>query len=181
MIRFPQKRGVAGRAGFTLLEMLLAIALIAVTGTMFLVSIDTLGRTSPADEFEGSFWRAMAQARERALTSRREVAIAWDEENHCFVIASVAGTTSVPVAEVDSKESYSAVFSEEVAADDFVLVRGVLVTRREVPAVRVFPDGSCQAFAVEFTLGETSHQIVVDPWTGAPLLPTEDAQTGGRS
>ncbi len=181
MSDLPQCDRSVGRGGFTLLEMLLAIALVAIAGSMFLVSVDSLGRSSPADEFEGAFWRAMAQARERALATRREVELGWDDESRSFVIGDSAGTSAVPVeaASEGADSAYSATFSEEVAANDFILVRGALVTRRPVPAVRVFPDGSCQSFAVEFSLGEQKHLVVIDPWTGAPMLQSEDSPTGG--
>ena len=50
-----QTGGVRARKGFTLLEVLLVIALIAVTGSLFLVSFESIGRTSPLEEFEESF------------------------------------------------------------------------------------------------------------------------------
>jgi len=171
------------RGGFTLLEVLLVIALIGVAGTMFLVSVESLGKSSPADEFEGTFWRAMATARERALASRRTVGMRWNEETKAFVLDGIGGVVSVPVpAGADRKAGEcAATFSEEVAANDFVLVRGELVTRRPVREVKIFPDGSCQAFAVEFQLGDRKHRVIIDPWTGAEMLSTDEAKKGGRS
>ncbi|MBK8475610.1 MAG: type II secretion system protein [Opitutaceae bacterium] len=135
--------------GFTLLEVMLVVALIAVAGTMFLVSVESLGKSSPADEFEGAFWRAMAQAREQALTSRRPVELAFDPEAMGFLLAN-----------------------------DFILVRGELVTRRPVEGVRIFPDGSCQAFAIEFQLGTYKHRVQIDPWTGSEMLSAEADKKG---
>lgn len=171
------------RRGFTLLEVMLVVALIAVAGTLFFVNLEALGRSSPADEFEGAFWRAMAQARERALASRRTVELRWDGESKAFLLESAAGPASVPVpAEAQPRNAECAAsFSEEVAANDFILVRGELVTRRTVSAVRVFPDGTCQAFVVEFQLGEHRHRVSIDPWTGAEMLPLDTARAGGRS
>ncbi len=180
-----QPRSVAsgGRRGFTLLEILLVITLIAVAGTLFIVSVESLGKSSPADAFEGAFWKAMAQARERAVTSRRSVELYWDEETKAFVLEGSAGKASVPVPdEANAKDRECvATFSEEVAANDFILVRGELVTRRPTPAVKIFPDGSCQAFAVEFKLGDFKHRVIIDPWTGAEMLSTDAAKKGGRS
>ncbi len=162
---------------------MLVIALIAVAGTMFIVSVESLGKSSPADAFEGAFWKAMAQARERALTSRRTVELRWDEETKAFVLTGSGGTVTVPVpAEANPQDRECvATFSEEVAANDFILVRGELVTRRPAVAVKVFPDGSCQAFAVEFKLGDYRHRVIIDPWTGAEMLSLDAAKKGGRS
>ncbi len=176
-------RGVPARRdrGFTLLEMLLAIALLAVAASVFLVSVESLGRSSPADEFEGAFWRATAQARELAMASRRTVELRWDEEARSFVLEGGGREARVGVATEEAPESFGATFSEEVAANDFILVRGELVTRRAVAAVRFFPDGTCQAFAVELAFGEKSRRrVIVDPWTGAEMLST-DEKKGGRS
>ena len=169
------------RRAFTLFEVILVIALMAVAGTLFLVSVESLGKSSPADEFEGAFWRALAQAREQALTSRRTVELRWDEEVRAFLV--VSGTRAIPVR-IESKEnaeSFGATFTEEVAANDFILVRGELVTRRATPVVKIFPDGTCQPFRVELAFGEHSRQVLlIDPWTGAEMLPAESAGKGGR-
>ncbi len=177
------RRAGGDRRGFTLLEVMLVIALMAVAGTMFVVSMESLGKSSPADEFEGAFWKAMAMGRDRALTSRRTVELRWDEETKSFMVEGSGGKASVPVpAEANAKDrECEAVFSEEVAANDFILVRGELVTRRPAAAVRIFPDGSCQAFAVEFKLGDYKHRVIIDPWTGAEMLSTDAAKKGGRS
>jgi len=171
------------RRGFTLLEVMLVVALLAVASTLFFVNLESLGRSSPADEFEGSFWQAMALARERALASRRTVELRWDEEAKAFLVDGAAGPASVPVlAEARSQNvECAAAFSEEVAANDFILVRGELVSRRPAAAVKVFPDGTCQAFAIEFRLGEHRHRVAIDPWTGAEMLPPDAARKGGRS
>ncbi len=182
--RTPGARAEPGRVGagaFTLFEVLLVIALIAVAGTMFLVSVESLGRSSPADEFEGAFWRAMGQGRERALATRRPVELWWDEEAKSFVLTGLAGDTSVPVAGEAAGKDCVATFSEEVAANDFILVRGALVTRRPTRSVRLFPDGTCQTFAVEFELGAYKRRVVIDPWTGAEMLTGDAAGRGGGS
>lgn len=169
------------RRGFTLFEVLLVIALIAVAGTMFLVSVESLGRSSPADAFEGAFWRALAQGRERALATRRTVELRWDEEAKAFVLSGLAGDTQVPVGGEAAGKDCAATFSEEVAANDFILVRGALVTRRPARAVRLFPDGTCQPFAIEFELGTYKRRVVIDPWTGAEMLGADAEEKGGRS
>ncbi len=174
-------RRARGGAGFTLLEVLLAIALIAVAGSLFLVSLETLGRSSPADEFEGAFWRAMAQGRERALASRRTVELRWDEEARVFVVGSGESAAVIRIESKETTERFAARFTEEVAANDFILVRGELVTRRATPAVRFFPDGTCQSFGVELAFGENSRRrLIIDPWTGAETLSGDAAEKGGH-
>jgi len=177
--------GCAARAcgGFTLLEVMLVVALIAAAGSLFFVNLESLGRSSPADEFEGAFWRAMAQAREQALASRRTVELRWDAESKAFQVEGAGGSARVAVPDEARPQGADceATFSEEVAANDFILVRGELVSRRTTTAVKVFPDGTCQSFAVEFRLGEHRHRVAIDPWTGAEMLPLDSGRDGGRS
>lgn len=170
----------AGRGGFTLLEVMLVVALLAVGGTLFLVSVESLGRSSPADEFEGAFWRAVAQAREGALASRHTVELRWDEEARVFALSGQGLAARVAIESAAKPDSFGATFTEEVASNEYILVRGELVTRRATPAVRFFPDGTCQAFAVELASGERGRRrVIIDPWTGAEMLPTDDGK-GGR-
>ncbi len=178
----PQRRPYLRRRAFTLFEVILVVALIGVAATMFLVSVESLGKSSPADEFEGAFWRAMGTAREQALTSRRPVALAYDPKEKCFLLAGAGGAQKVPLAAsvAVAEDDCAATFSVELPSNDFVLVRGELVTRRPVEAVRIFPDGSCQAFAIEFQLGNYKHRVQIDPWTGAEMLAAE-ADKKGRS
>jgi len=172
------------RRAFTLLEVMLVVALMAVAGTLFLVSLESLGKSSPADEFEGAFWRAMALAREQALATRRPVELAFDPKEKSFQLAGSGGEKMVPVppaaAAAAKEDDCTATFSVELPSNDFILVRGELVTRRPVDAVKVFPDGSCQAFAITFQLGNYKHRVQIDPWTGAEML-SADAGRKGRS
>ena len=176
----PAGRRRRGGSAFTLFEVILVVALIGVAATMFFVSVESLGKSSPADGFEGAFWRAMALAREQALTSRRPVELAFDRKEQRFLVAGAGGVQEVPLpVEVAATEAdCAAVFSVELPSNDFILVRGELVTRRPVEAVKVFADGSCQAFAVDFQLRTYKHRVQIDPWTGAEMLMAEAAKKG---
>lgn len=189
MSRFFQRRGSAeeagrrARAGFTLLEVMLVLALMAAAGSLFVVSVESLGRSSPADAFEGAFWRALAQGREHALATRRTVELRWDGESRAFVVAAADGERVFAVLGESGAddEKYDAAFSEEVASNDFILVRGELVTRRAVASVRLFPDGTCQPFTAHFVIGTYRNQVTIDPWTGAAMLSGAETGTGGGS
>lgn len=171
-----RRRGVRG---FTLLEILMAIALIGVATTLFVVSMQSLGRTAPEDDLEAAFWRTMAEARTQALTSRRPVEVHFDPEARAFVLHGVNGDQSIaaPTGKTADGDKLEIVFAEELASNNFTLVRGELVTTRPVAGIKVFPDGTCQAFTVEFKLGDKKRSLKIDPWTGAPMLP--EAKAGG--
>ena len=161
------------------MEVLLVVALIAVVATLFVVSMESLGRTSPGEELEGAFWKAMAQAREKALTSRQPVEIRIDRDAGCFQLTG--GSVAIPSGNWGQDTVWDVTFTEDLPVNDFILVRGQLVTRRPIPSVRVFPDGTCQTFSVEFTLGTAKHLVTIDPWTGAEMLGTGADAEGPHS
>jgi type II secretory pathway pseudopilin PulG len=176
-------RAVRRRGGFTILEVLLVVALLAATATLFLVSFDSLARTTPEETIEAVFWSALRDAREHALRTRQPVQVFFDAEQFAFVLAGAQPfrTVRVPVNEWPSGLEVGVRFLEEVAQNEFILVRGELVTRREVPRALVFPDGTCRAVEVEIAVGRATRRIAVDPWTCAELLvPDRDGNWGGR-
>lgn len=167
-----------GRRGFTVLEVLLVVALFAATATLFLVSFDSLARTTPEETIEAVFWSTLREAREHALRTRQPVQVFFDDEQFAFVLAGAQPfrTVRVPAREWPSGMEVRVRFLEEVAQNEYILVRGELVTRREVPRAMVFPDGTCRAVEVEISVGRATRRIAVDPWTCAELLVPE---TGG--
>ena len=158
----------------------MVVALIGVATTMFVVSVHAIGRTSPADEMEAAFWRAMALGKEKALTSRRPVELRFDPDQHRFLVSTdqLVGEVALPGDAWPKDTECGVAFTQELPSNDFILVRGQLITRRPVEAVKVFPDGTCQSFAVEISVGKAKHRVTIDPWTGAALLGSDESTSG---
>lgn len=168
----------AGRdAGFTLLEMMLVFALIAMLTAALVINIEAMVRQSAASVVEGAFWEATRTARTDALLKRRTETVRFDERAGAFVVESPEGQRRF---EIDRKEWKSDVdlevaFKKRLASSQFTLVRGELVDLREIPSIQFFQDGTCTPFVLELTVGDTQRRIEIDPWTGAELLPDEHA------
>lgn len=160
------------RRGFTLLEILLVLALIGSMTGLFIISLESIARTTAGDALEGAFWSAMREAREAAVRTRRTQAISYDAEQMKFVVEG-GGTTRTSAVNLDSPvdgAKIEAVFTQELPSNSFTLVRGRLVTEREAPSMLVYPDGTCQPMTIEFRYPGGSRRLTLDPWTCAELL-----------
>lgn len=164
--------------GFTLIEILLVIALIGLFSVLFVVNLESLMRQSDSDSVETAFWQATREARTRALVERHTQTVRFDEKAEAFVVEEGGGVNTRVFA--ISKDDWSpetkleVAFQKSLPASQYSLVQGRLVELREVASVEFYPDGTCTPFTVAMTVGSSEHSIEIDPWTGAELLPSED-------
>jgi len=167
---------VRRRSGFTLLEVLLVLALIGSVTSLFLISLDSIGRTTPGDALEGAFWSALRDARESAVRTRRTQAISFDAEELEFFVEG-GGLETISAVSRDGLADgakIGAIFKQVLPTNSFTLVRGRLVTEREIPSMLVFPDGTCQPVTVEFQFPGGPRRLTIDPWTCAELLDSDE-------
>ena len=82
------------QAGFTLLEILLAIALVALIATALIAGSASLlnAKSVSADDI---FWQAVGQARKTALQGAGDVKLSFDDDQKAFIVDN--GTTPQPV------------------------------------------------------------------------------------
>ena len=161
-------RIAAGRAGFTLLEVLVTIALIALlTGVLVVGTSRLLGdRLKTPDEL---FWLAAAAARKQALLQNQSVRLSLDAKSREFILTSSAAETRMPfvptqLAEIEflppkSPSTYAA-----------ILIAGELVETRTQPFVTFYGDGTCSPFRVQLKGRTQTRVLEIDPWTCAPML-----------
>lgn len=164
----------ADRSGFTLLEVLITIALIALlTGVLVIGTNRLLGdRPKTADEL---FWIAVGAARKDALLNNHDVRLVFDTKTHEFV-ASAAGVETrhafVPkeIAELDFLAAKS------VGTSSAILMGGQLVETQTIPAVTFYGDGTCSPFRAQIKSRNGARVLEIDPWTCAPMLTAEPAR-----
>ena len=164
------------RWGFSLVEILLVVALIGVMASVFVINFDTLIRQNEADSLEQAFWQASSEARNLALFERRPQDLRYDPENKAYTVGAGAKVKRYEVDTSSWKKDLETevLFKQRLSDDSYRLVAGQLVTQREIPLVRFYPDGTCMPFVLEIKAGDDLRSIEIDPWSGAELLSADD-------
>lgn len=161
----------SARGGFTLLEILLVIALIGLLTGILVVGGAALLRPNDMTP-EEIFWRAVSEARDFALVHQTEVRLSFDSEAKAFHAQTPEGAETFPVP-----------FEGELRIDFLsaqptgrsVLIGGVLVETQPIASVTFFEDGTCTPFRAQLRVGSSEpHVIEIDPWTCAPVLREEE-------
>lgn len=160
------RRRIGGeRAAFSLLEIILALALVGLTTALFISGAAALARPREVPPRE-QFWSALTSARQLALESGREVRLSFDRTERRLLWTDGRGENAlrIAVATLD--------FLPE-AAEGAILLGGELTETSTLAAVRVFPDGGCDPFRAQVQTMDGRRAVwQVDPWTCAPILST---------
>jgi general secretion pathway protein H len=166
------------RRAFTLIEMLLVIALIGIFSTIFVVNFATLLSESESQAVESAFWSAAREARLRALLERQPQWLRFEKDEAVFVVEEAGGGKPLKF-DIDRKSwdpgtELEVVLEKKVPPNKFTLRQGELVDVREIAAAQFFPDGTCLPFQLSMTINGAESDIVIDPWTGARLLEDDE-------
>jgi prepilin-type N-terminal cleavage/methylation domain-containing protein len=159
------------RAGFTLIEILLVVALIGLVGWIFIGGSAALmtNKESPDDQF----WKATAAARKEALEEGRSVVMTFDTKAKGFAINDGNQRKVLPVVGADDLViDFHPVQSDSSSS---VLIGGTLVETEPLAAVTFYNDGTCTPFRVQIRANGAAHILSVDPWTCAQVLNQSDA------
>jgi prepilin-type N-terminal cleavage/methylation domain-containing protein len=168
-VRFRPKNGfnpAAGRAGFTLIEILLVIALLALIAFLFIGGTGDLFRAQEktADDI---FWQAVQAARLRAVQDDMTVDLRYDEKLRQLQW-SANGTSAVLDWPGKSVEFFP------LNQHDTVLLGGQLLDAGHISVVHFYPDGATDRFRVQLT--DNSGRVTrleIDQWTCAPVVSKE--------
>lgn len=164
-----------GGAGFTILELLLALAIIALIGTVLIGGSAQLLNNRPvsADEV---FWKAVQEGRKEALKTGLTVRLTFADDRdkgRQFILTDDNGTQAftVPAANGDD---LAVSFLVAQKGGNAVLSGGMLIETQIVPSVVFYSDGTCTAFRAQFQRNGGVHLLSIDPWTCAPVLTPPD-------
>jgi general secretion pathway protein H len=165
--------GTGRRGAFTLVEILLVLALIGLMGWIFVgaSSVMLSGQARIPDE---QFWGACAAARKQALSEGKSVLLSFDTKTRGFVLNDGSQQTAIPVTGPD--DLTIDFHPSQAVSGSLVLVGGTLVESQPMPSVTFYSDGTCTAFRAQVRVGGGAHILSVDPWTCAPVLSASDAQ-----
>ena len=158
--------------GFTLLEVLLSLAIIALLATVLIGGSAQLLNDKPvsADEV---FWKCVQEARKAALKTERDTRLTFDAKEKKFVISDGGAAKDFPIPARSAAELTVDFLTMQKGASS-ILIGGVLIETQTVPFVTFYSDGTCSAFRAQFMRNGASHVLSVDPWTCAPMLTPPD-------
>jgi prepilin-type N-terminal cleavage/methylation domain-containing protein len=162
------------RAGFTLLEVLVVLAMLGLFAGLFISG--STGMANDRRTAEDVFWEAVVEARKQALMAGREARMIY-----------VAGTRDEPAAlaikidgaetrkEFDEKDDVKLEFLSTQKARSTILVGGQLVETQTLPYVTFYGDGTCSPFRAQLrNKGVDPRVLAIDPWTCAQVLPSSE-------
>ncbi len=156
----------SGRRGFTLVEVLLVLALLVLFATLLLPGVNSILREINARGPEQILSTVLLAARSEALASGRTVELRYEAEERRF--------WSEPAAiKADPLPAGVRLDLLPPATGATVLLGGELIETGALPRIRFFPDGTCDPFRVRLREGALPPRLfTVDPWTCAlSLLP----------
>ena len=162
LARFPEFRG---RQGFTLVEVLLVLALLALVGAVLIPAANSLFPKPGGGSIEDTVAEALQQVRREAVVSGHEQTLKFDEKQALLVWGTGQSNALVPPGQKVMVDFV------RVAGGSSVLIGGQLVETSTIPVVRFYPDGTCDPVRVQLRVGNGErHVLTIDPWTCAPGL-----------
>jgi len=160
--------------GFTLLEVLLALALIALLATLFIGGSSALLADKPLSP-DDQFWKVCADARKTALEGERDVTLSYDDKAVAYVLNNGVAPRTIP-GTGGGNLTVEFLPAQQDANSGSTLVGGTVVETGTMRAVNFYADGTCTPFRAQIRLNGAAHSLAIDPWTCAPVLPTSDAK-----
>jgi prepilin-type N-terminal cleavage/methylation domain-containing protein len=162
------------RGAFTLIEILLVLALIALLATIFIGGSSALlaDKALTPDE---QFWKACSEARKEAIGEQKSVILTVDPRTRSFVLNDGSQLQTFPlVGPQDLTVDFHPVQSDSSSSS---LVGGTLVETEPLASVTFYGDGTCTPFRAQVRAAGGAHLLTIDPWTCAPELRKADANS----
>jgi len=156
-------RRTTGRRAFTLLEVILAIAMLGLVASLFITGGSEMFRARERTMVD-VFWESVQAARLQAVQGDTTVTMRFEEKSR-RILWGAAGEPSA----VDWPGRNLEFLPME--SRDTILLGGQLVGTGAIEAVRFHPDGTTDRYRVQMTdaSGRVS-RLELDPWTTAPVL-----------
>ena len=165
-----------GRAGFTLLEILLALAIIGLLAGILIGGSAQLLADKPRSVDE-VFWKAVQAARKAALQHEHEVQLRFSndrEKGTAFVLTDGGETRRFPVPVTGADGELAVDFLTTQKGGNVILVAGVMIETQTAKFVTFYPDGTCTSFRLQIVQRGATQAIAIDPWTCAAVLTPPD-------
>ena len=161
--------------GFTLLEVLLALAIIALIASVLVggsASLLSDRALTPTDVF----WKTVQECRKAALKSGTDVRLAFEPKDKKFVVSDAsgreAGTQEYPIPSPGDDLVFTFLTTQKGAS--MILLGGVAVETQTLPFVTFYSDGTCTPFRAQIQRNGGVTALAIDPWTCAAVLTPAD-------
>lgn len=151
------------RSAFTLIEMLLVLAVLALVGTVLINAAAGFFQQREGRP-EDIFWQSVNAARQLALDENQPVSLRYDQDGHRLVWSAGEKNDSIALTGISLRFLPAQQSSR-------LLIGGVMFESDALARVRFYPDGTCDPFRLEIKIGDAAPRILpIDPWTCAPIL-----------
>jgi prepilin-type N-terminal cleavage/methylation domain-containing protein len=157
----------SGAGGFSLLEIVVVLALFGLISVLLIGGSGALLRAVSQDDAENTALSAIAAARHGAVLAGQTLQLRVDEQARVLdwgagnaTISGEDGVRLLPPVKLSS-----------------ILIGG-RVQEEALAGVRFYADGTCDPFRLEIVRDKTSRILTIDPWTCTVLAP--DAQSRSR-
>ena len=152
-------------AGFTLVEVLLAVGILGFVSFLFVSSASDLFRSRELRP-EDVFWQGVTAARQLALDTNHTVTLRFDEEKRLLSWTAAGDEAAHTLAYPGKQLEFLPVTTQSL-----VLLGGQLTETSGIKSVRFYSDGGCDAFRAQLTDATGRPQVLaIDPWTCAPMI-----------
>jgi prepilin-type N-terminal cleavage/methylation domain-containing protein len=158
-----------GRRGFTLLEILLVLTLVALLGSVLIGGAVSMLKANREQDPETALLALLQRVRGEAVAGNATIELVQLPEGRGFLWGE-DGAEVLPEREGGTR---ARLLRAEFAGAS--LIAGQL-EERLLERMRFYADGSCDPARVEVKRGDARRVFAIDPWTAAPL---PEAASGG--
>ncbi len=164
-------RSPLGRGGFTLIEVMVIIALLGALAAVLAVGASR-ALTERAESPEEIFWAAINETRKQALLNETDVVLSFDADEQVFRALAMGEQKEFPVP-IEGRMELD--FLGVSGGDQTVMIGGRLVEAGVIDSVTFFSDGTCLSFRARMSIAAREPVLFeIDPWTCAPILREEE-------
>ncbi len=167
--RPPLSAGHSSSA-FTLLEMLLGLALIALLAGALIGGSSALLAEKPVSA-DDVFWATVQAARKSALNGQQDLNLRYDEKAKAFQLIGPDNSAvgAFPIANAPSDLTVEFLSTQRTGG--LILLGGTVVeTEPLTGGVTFYSDGTCTSFRLQIRANGGSHILAIDPWTCSPVI-----------